>query len=65
MTAEEKAEMRRQELKEKKERREKRKRRIEQVPKHEKDFMEQQQHCFSDSTPRAGSDRLQKSQKVC
>ena len=26
-----------------------------------KDFMEQQQHSFSDSTPRAGSDRLQKS----
>ena len=25
-----------------------------------KDFMEQQQHDFSDSTPRAGSDRLQK-----
>ena len=28
-----------------------------------KDFMEQQQHGFSDSTPRAGSDRLQKSAK--
>ena len=25
--------------------------------------MEQQQHGFSDSTPRAGSDRLQKSEK--
>ena len=25
-----------------------------------KDFMEQQQHSFSDSTPRAGSDRLLK-----
>ena len=25
-----------------------------------KDFLEQQQHGFSDSTPRAGSDRLQK-----
>ena len=28
-----------------------------------KDFIEQQQHGFSDSTPRAGSDRLQKSAK--
>ena len=28
-----------------------------------KDFMEQQQHGFSDSTPRADSDRLQKSAK--
>ena len=28
-----------------------------------KDFMEQQQHGFSNSTPRAGSDRLQKSAK--
>ena len=28
-----------------------------------KDFMKQQQHGFSDSTPRAGSDRLQKSAK--
>ena len=28
-----------------------------------KDFMEQQPHGFSDSTPRAGSDRLQKSAK--
>ena len=28
-----------------------------------KDFMEKQQHGFSDSTPRAGSDRLQKSAK--
>ena len=28
-----------------------------------KDFMEQQQHGCSDSTPRAGSDRLQKSGK--
>ena len=28
-----------------------------------KDFMEQQQHGFSDSTPRTGSDRLQKSAK--
>ena len=28
-----------------------------------KDFMEQQQQGFSDSTPRAGSDRLQKSDK--
>ena len=28
-----------------------------------KDFMEQQQHGFSDSTPRMGSDRLQKSAK--
>ena len=27
------------------------------------DFMEKQQHGFSDSTPRAGSDRLQKSSK--
>ena len=26
--------------------------------------MEQQQHGFSDSTPRAGSDRLQKSAKI-
>ena len=28
-----------------------------------KDFMEQQQHGFSNSTPRADSDRLQKSAK--
>ena len=28
-----------------------------------KDFIEQQQHGFSDSTPRADSDRLQKSAK--
>ena len=28
-----------------------------------KDFMEQQQHGFSDSTPRAGSDRLHKLSK--
>ena len=27
------------------------------------DFMEQQQYSFSDSTPRTGSDRLQKSSK--
>ena len=31
--------------------------------KQQKDFMEQQQQGFSDSTPRAGSDRLQKSAK--
>ena len=30
---------------------------------HSKDFMEQKQHGFSDSTPRAVSDRLQKSAK--
>ena len=30
-----------------------------------KDFTEQQQHGFSDSTPKAGSDRLQESAKVC
>ena len=29
-----------------------------------KDFKEQQQHGFSDSTPRAGSDRLQNWQKI-
>ena len=29
------------------------------------DFMEQLQQGFSDSTPKAGSDRLQKSSKVC
>ena len=29
----------------------------------EKDFTEQQQHGFNDLTPRAGSDRLQKSAK--
>ena len=29
-----------------------------------KDFMEQQQHGFSDLTPRSGSYRLQKSSKV-
>ena len=28
-----------------------------------KDFMEKQQHVYSDSTPRVGSDRLQKSAK--
>ena len=28
-----------------------------------KDFIEQEQHGFSDSTPRAGSERLQKSTK--
>ena len=28
-----------------------------------KDFMEEQQHGFSDSTPRAGSDRLKQSAK--
>ena len=28
-----------------------------------KDFMEQQQHGFSDSKPKAGSDRLKKSAK--
>ena len=31
----------------------------------EKDLMEQQQHGFSDSTSRAGSDRLQKLAKNC
>jgi len=31
----------------------------------QKDLMEQQQHGFSDSTPRAGSDRLQKTAKIC
>ena len=30
-----------------------------------KDFKEQQQHCLSDSTPRAGSGRLKRRQKVC